>query len=165
MSFTKHPTIVFLSPIPLDGSRDRAIAEAAVAAVKILDQHLTPAQRETLGCPRLALPVAVTVRSPELFSELVNAEEHPRLIESSEDMAANMQGRASSSSCDPAKGAEIPSLAEAASDYRNAYRIYSQVVKPAGERREIWETYWAIVDSFVKSKRMLELAAQRSPDA
>lgn len=181
MSFTKYPAIIFVVNPPCDGSQDRAIAEALVAAGQILDQHLTPGQHAILGRKdrdrsagiTLALPVAIEIRDRDLFSEMVNRADpgpHPgtrglNFMMSAEDAAAVQQGASYRSSSDPAPGADIPSVAIAARAYKMAKRDYDAAVKPtSASSRAEWEAYWPIVDKMVKSKRILELAAEQEAD-
>ena len=181
MSFTKHPSIVFVADIPCDGSKDRAIAEAILAARQILDQHLTPEQHRVLGRDdrdksrglHLALPVDIQIRNRDLFSEMVlRADPGPypdvqglNFVMSAEDSAAARQGEIWHSSSDPTKGASILPVDMAARAYKAAKREYDAAVKPtSASTREEWATYWPIVDKMVKAKRMLELAAEHDGD-
>ena len=181
MSFTKHPGVIFVVNLPCDGSQDRAVSEAIVAAGQILDRHLTPEQHAILGRQdrdrstgiHLALPIAIQIRNHDLFSEMVSlADPGPypdtrglNFMMSAEDGAAVMQGVELRSSSDPAPGADIPSVAIAARAYKMAKREYDAAVKPtsAAPRAE-WKAYWPIVDKMVKSKRVLELAAEQESD-
>lgn len=182
MSFTKHPSIIFVVDIPCDGSKDRAIAEALVAAGQILDRHLTPEQHRALGRDEadrsrglhLALPVDIQIRDVGLFSEMVLlADPGPHLdarglnfVMSAEDSAASRQGTVWHSSSDPAPGVEVPPVDAAARAYKAAKQEYDAAVKPtSASPRAEWEVYWPIVDKMVKAKRMLELAAERCGDA
>jgi hypothetical protein len=181
MSFTKYPSIIFCVDIADDGSQDRAIAETLVAAGQILDRHLTPEQHAILGRQErdhstgihLALPIAIQIRDRNLLSEMVSrADPGPypgtrglNFMMSAEDGAAARQGVNYRSSSDPAPGAEIPSVDIAARTYKAAKRDYDSAVKPTSESpRAKWEAYWLIVNSMVKAKRMLELAAEQAPD-
>lgn len=181
MSFTKYPGIVFVVNLPCDGSQDRAIAEAIVAAGQILDRHLTPEQHAILGRQdrdhstgiKLTLPVAIEMRDRDLFSEMVSrADPGPSTDSrglhfkmSPEDAAAAMQGVKHRSSCDPAPGADIPSVAIAARAYKTAKHDYDAAVKPtSASPRTEWEAYWPIVDKMVKAKRVLEFAAEQEAD-
>lgn len=182
MSFTKYPAVVFVVDVPCDGSKDRAISEAILAAGQILDQHLTPEQHRVLGRDdrdksrgiHLALPVAIQMRDIGLFSEMVNrADPGPcpdarglNFVMSQEDSAAVRQGVVYRSSSDHAPGVEVLSVAMAARAYKAAKQAYDAAVKPTSESpRSEWEAYWPIVDKMVKAKRMLELAAGQEPDA
>lgn len=181
MSFTKYPGIVFIVELPCDGSQDRAIAEALVAAGQILNRGLTPEQHATLGRQdrdrgtgiALALPAEIEIRNGDLLSEMSElADPGPyqdtrglHFVMSQEDAAAAMQGVKRRSSCDPAPGADIPSVAVAARAYKRAKREYDAAVKPtSASPRQEWEAYWPIVDKMVKAKRVLELAAEQEPD-
>ena len=180
MSFTKYPGIILVVNLPCDGSQDRTVAEALVAAGQILDRHLTPEQHAILGRQdrnrgagiTLSLPVAIEIRDRDLFSEMVDlADPGPAetrgltFMMSAEDSAAAMQGIACRSSSDPAPGADIPSVAIAARAYKMAKREYDAAVKPtSASPRAEWKAYWPIVDKMVKSKRVLELAAEQESD-
>ena len=181
MSFTKYPGIIFLVELPCDGSQDRAIAEALVAAGQLLDRGLTPEQHATLGRQgrdhstgiALALPSEIQIRDCDLFSEMAElADPGPwpdarglHFIMSQEDAAAAMHGVKCRSSSDPAPGADIPSVAVAARAYKMAKREYDAAAKPtSASPRDECKVYWPIVDRMVKSKRVLELAAEHEED-
>lgn len=181
MSFTKYPGIVFVVNLPCDGSQDRAIAEALVAAGQILDRHLRPEQHAVLGRKdrdhstgiALALPAEIEIRNGDLLSEMAElADPGPwpdtrglHFVMSPEDAAAVMQGVKHRSSCDPAPGADIPSVAIAARAYKTAKHDYDAAVKPtSASPRTEWGAYWPIVDKMVKAKRVLELAAEQEAD-
>lgn len=178
MSFTKYPGIVFIVETPCDGSQDRAIAEAIVAAGKILNQHLTPEQHAILGRQdrdhstgiAMALPVSIEIRNSDLLSEMANlADPGPwpgarglHFVMSKEDAEAAMQGVKRRDSSDPAPGANIPSVADAARAYKTAKHNYDLAVKPTSASPQAeWEAYWPIVNKMVKAKRVLELAAEK----
>lgn len=184
MTITKHPAIIFVVEAPLDGSQDRAIAEALLAAGQFLNQHLTDEhhaalgrhERDRSGGLHLALPVDIQIRDRDLFSEMVDrADPRPDPLEarpprglsfllSADDSAATMQGVAIRSSSDPSPGTKVPTVTEAAHAYKVARKAYNSASKPSRDSsREEWEAYWPIVNRMVKAKRMLELAAEQEP--